>query len=345
MPQGFSGSKNIKVIDVKINVGILGCGNIARTHADSLKKIENAVLRGVADTNAESCKAFADAYGTTAYQSYDAMLADESIDIVSICVPSGFHEQSAIKALKAGKHVIVEKPMAITTEGCDAIIRASEDSGCMVTVISQLRFSDNIKRIKALLDEGRFGKILSADLSMKYWRDPAYFSQSSWRGTKSVDGGGALMNQGIHGVDLLVHLLGEPRLVGAKSKTLYHDIEVEDLSMAVVEFENGALGSIHASTCLSPGFSRKLKIYGTNGYVVICEDSIEELMLDGKLIELDSQEVTNQDSARSHVLTQTDLHVCQISNMVNAVVGKEELYIGVKEGKKAVKLICDIYKL
>lgn len=326
-----------------INVGILGCGNIARTHADCFENIANATLSGVTDTNHESCKAFADCYGVKAYENYDAMLEDENIHIVSICIPSGFHEEAAIKALRAGKHVIVEKPMAITSQGCDAIIRASEETGCMVTVISQLRFSDSIKKIKILLDEGKFGRILSADLSMKYWRDSSYYTESNWKGTKSIDGGGALMNQGIHGVDLLVHLLGEPQVVGAKTKALYHNIEVDDLGMAIVEFENGALGTIQASTCLNPGFSRRLKIYGTSGYVVICEDTIEELMLDGKQIDLGINTVTNHDSARNHMVMETELHTRQIQNMVNAVYGSEKLYIDANEGKKAVKLICDIY--
>ncbi len=331
------------MIDVNVNIGILGCGNIACTHADCFEKLENATLLGVADTNRESCRAFAGAYGVNDYENYDAMLEDKNIHIVSICIPSGFHEEAVIRALHAGKHVIVEKPMAITAEGCDAVIRASEESGCMVTVISQLRFSDGIKKIKNMLDEGRFGRILSAELSMKYWRDSSYYTESNWKGTKNIDGGGAFMNQGIHGVDLLIHLLGEPKVVGAKTKTLYHNIEVDDLGMAIVEFENGALGAIQASTCLKPGFSRKLKIYGTSGYAVICEDVIEELMLDGKLTEPGDSTVTNLESARNHTVMETELHTRQIQNMVNAVRGSEKLYIDANEGKKAVKLICDIY--
>ena len=324
-------------------IGILGCGGIAHTHAQAIDGIANAELVGVTDKNFDNASKFADAYNTKAYQSYEAMLSDSEIDIISICTPSGFHQQTAIDALNAKKHVIVEKPMALSVEGCDAIIDASVKNDRLVTVISQMRFADNFIKVKRLIEDGRFGRILSAELSMKYWRDSEYYSSSSWRGTVELDGGGALMNQGIHGVDLMIHLLGEPKVLFGKTKAILHDIEVEDIAIATLEFENGAQGVIQATTCLYPGFSRKLSVYGTDGYVIMNEDVVEEIMIDKKMTEWVNNSTVNPDSARNPTAMDAELHRRQIQNLVNAIDGSEKLYSDVNEGKKAVKLICDIY--
>ena len=236
-----------------VRFGILGCGMIARFHADAIDSLENAQLLGAASANPDSAKAFAEARGIQAYESYEAMLADPKIDAVCICTPSGFHAENALQALRAKKHVVLEKPMAFTAAECQQIKEAADKSGCVLTVICQLRFSKDVQRIRKLLAENAFGKLVFCDLYMKYWRDPAYYASSNWKGTKEFDGGGALMNQGIHGVDLLLYLVGDAKVLCAKNKTHFHDIEVEDLSVAMLEFENGALGVIEASTCSNPG--------------------------------------------------------------------------------------------
>lgn len=328
-----------------IRFGILGCGMIANIHSMAINKIEDAVLAGVTDVYLESAKAFGEKYAVSVYESYNAMLEDADIDAVCICTPSGFHADAAIKALQAGKHVVLEKPMALTVKDADTVNEAVQESGCLLTVISQLRFSKDVQKVKRLVEAGAFGKLVFCDLYMKYWRDPAYYSSSSWKGTFKFDGGGALMNQGIHGVDLLLYIAGNATVVKGKVKTISHNIEVEDAATAVLEFENGALGVIEASTCAHQGFDRKIEIIGDRGYVILRENTIEELVIDGKdLTEGTGDGVGSAGTARDAAAVKSDMHELQIRNLIRAIQGKEPLLIDAKEGRKAVKLIRDIYE-
>ena len=325
-----------------IRFGILGCGMIARFHADAIDSLENAQLVGAASANPASAKAFAESRGIRAYDSYEAMLSDPEIDAVCICTPSGCHGENAIQALNAKKHVVLEKPMAFTPEECGEIDETAKKNGRVLTVICQLRFSRDVQRIRKLLAENAFGKLVFCDLYMKYWRNPAYYSSSNWKGTKKFDGGGALMNQGIHGVDLLLYLVGDAKVLCAKNKTHFHDIEVEDLSVAMLEFENGAMGVIEASTCSNPGFERRLEITGTEGSVVLVENRIEKLILKGE----DCTGVTEakvSGTASDPAAMDFTLHAMQIGNFIKAIYGEEELVMSAKEGSRAVALIDTIY--
>lgn len=328
----------------KMKIGILGCGMIANIHAQAIALIEDAELIGVSDPIEASAKAFSEKYGVSVYKDYDAMLNDEEIDIVCICTPSGFHADGALKALNHNKHVVLEKPMALTTEDADAIVEASKKSGCLLTVISQLRFNEDIQKVKKMVEEGAFGDLAFCDLYMKYWRDPSYYASSTWKGTFKFDGGGALMNQGIHGVDLLHYMAGSAKVVKGKVKTLFHDIEVEDTATAIMEFENGALGVIEGSTCAAGGFDRKIEIIGTKGYVILREGDIEKMEIDGKvIIENDGSDQPEVRSSSDATAVQCIGHVKQITNLIRAIRGEEELLIDATEGRKAVKTICDIY--
>ncbi len=325
------------------NFGILGCGMIANIHADAIARIEDAHLFGVADSHSESAMKFARKHNCRCYGDYDEMLEDENIDVVCICTPSGLHAECAIKALEYRKHVVLEKPMAIDAESANEIIKASEKTGAKLTVISQLRFSDNIQRIKKLMNEKALGDILSCDLYMKYWRDPSYYQAGSWKGTIKMDGGGALMNQGIHGVDLLQYLAGKPRVLSGKIKTLMHNIEAEDMAAAIVEYDNGAIGVIQASTCSYPGFDRRIEIIGTKGYVILREGEIEKLVIDGEEHAQSQKKDGIVNSANDPTAISSHLHGFQMTNLLRAVEGKEELLVDAYEGLKAVSIICDIY--
>ena len=325
-----------------IRFGILGCGMIARFHTGALNSLPNARLVGVADAMPEFAKKFAESNGIKAYESYEAMLCDPEIDAVCICTPSGFHAENAMQALRAKKHVVLEKPMAFTAEECRKIDETAKENGCVITVICQLRFSKDVQKIRKLLAEKAFGKLVFCDLYMKYWRDPAYYAGSNWKGTKKFDGGGALMNQGIHGVDLLLYLVGDAKLLCAKNKTHFHNIEVEDLSVAMLEFENGALGVIEASTCSNPGFERRLEITGTEGSVVLVENRIEKLILKGVDC-TESAEVKVSGTASDPAAMDSALHALQIGNFIRAICGEEELVMTAKEGSRAVSLIDQIY--
>ncbi len=325
-----------------LKFGILGCGMIANIHAEAIKNVEGAELIGAADARRESTEKFAEKYGVKAYSSFEEMLADKEIGAVCVCTPSFLHAENAIQALKAGKHVALEKPMALNTADADEIIRTCEETGKKLTVISQLRFSDDINKVKKLVEEGAFGKITLGDLYMKYYRSEEYYSSSAWKGKLAFDGGGALMNQGIHGVDLLTYILGDVKKVSGEIRTLSHKIEVEDTAAAVVEFESGALGVIEASTCAYPGFDRKIERHGDKGYAVIKEDKIERLMINGKKSGTEEEKAKAATSSDPSALS-CALHARQLGNFVKAIDGKEKLVIDAEEGRKAVAIIRKIY--
>ena len=328
----------------KINFVIIGTGMIAPAHADAINSIERACLYGVCGRNSEKTAEFAKKYGVKCYNSYEEVLSDGNVDAVSICTPSGYHAEQAIQALHHGKNVIVEKPMALNTADCDRIIEAVKETGKTLAVICQLRFSEDVQRVKKLYEEGAFGTVSLCDLYMKYWREPSYYAENTWRGTKALDGGGALMNQGIHGIDLLLYITGGAKLISARTKTAYHNIEVEDTAVALLEYPNGAAGVIEGSTCTYPGFERSLEIHGSSGYVVLKSGIIEKLVLDGKDITPKNDDAERHNSSSDPKATGFLRHAKEYENFIAAINGEEELLIDACEGKKAVELIESIYE-
>lgn len=326
----------------KMRFGIVGCGMIAGVHARAIEHIDGAELFGVADNSLAAANRFAQQHGVKAYADYSEMLSDENIDAVCICTPSFLHAEMAIEAMNAGKHVVVEKPMALDADSADEVIKVSDKTGKKLTVIYQLRYEDDIIKVKELVRQGAFGRITLCRLALNYYRSKEYYASSAWKGMIKYEGGGALMNQGIHGVDLMEYIMGDVKSVRGLAKTLVHNIEVEDTAVATVEFENGALGVITASSCAYPGFDRTIEIYGDSGYVVIKENSISRLMLDGKEIpvtEKDGLGVAGDPGALSY-----EMHQKQLVNFIRAVEGKEDLISDARAGRSAVRLINEIYK-
>ena len=326
----------------KVRFGIVGCGMIANMHADAIANMDNALLVGVADNARQAAEKFAQPRGAKVYDDYAAMLRDPDVDAVCICTPSFLHASQAIDALNAGKHVVVEKPMALDEESADEIIKTCEKTGKMLTVVYQLRFEEDVIRLKGLIEGGAFGKITMCNLFMNYYRSKEYFASSNWKGTLKYDGGGALMNQGIHGVDLLEYLAGDITMVNGKAKTLVHNVEVEDTAVATVEFASGAMGVITASTCTYPGFGRRLEIYGEDGYAVLTENALTELMLNRQPVELNQKATIG--CANDPTAVNYAMHKRQLNNFVAAIMGKEQLVSDCYAGKKAVRVIKEIYR-
>ena len=326
-----------------IKFGIIGCGLISRVHAAAIAGLPQATLVGVADNNPERAVSFAEQYGVRAYENTTKLLEDPQIDIVCICTPSGFHAEGAQEALRYGKHVVLEKPMALTTESAKAVVELCKQHNRLLTVISQWRFAPSFVYAKQLLEEKKLGNLVMCSLRMKYWRDPTYYTESPWHGTKKFDGGGALMNQGIHGIDLLQYLIGNATVLKGRAKTMYHNIEVEDTAAALLEFENGALGVIEASTCTYPGFDRRWEIHGDRGYMIMQEDSIRELMIDGAYVDVPKLESAAISSAADPGKLEYKNHAAQLQNLMDAICGKATLRIGAEDGYWAVKLIEDVY--
>ena len=327
-----------------LRFGVIGCGLIADTHARAVMACDRAALVGCADNDPARAEAFAARYGIRAYAAVEDLLSDADIDAVCICTPSCFHETGAIAALKHGKHVVLEKPMAMDCTSADRIIAACGESGKLLTVICQLRFSPDVAEAKRLIAENALGTISLCSLSMKYYRDETYFSSSSWRGRLAFEGGGALMNQGIHGVDLMEYVVGPVGAVQGKVSTRCHSVEVEDTAAAVVTFESGAIGVIEASTCAYPGFDRRLSVHGSRGYLVLRDDIIEELFIDGEMKKRSLPEAGAFTSSMNPAVPDCTRHLRQLNNFIDAVEGRASLIVDGKEGKKAVRIITEIYQ-
>ncbi len=255
--------------------GIIGCGMISRFHAKAIADIRGAKVAACFDMFPASADRLAAETGCRPYSDLKAMLADPDVDVVTICTPSGSHMEPAVAAAKAGKHVIVEKPLEITLKRCDKIIDACDKAGVTLSTIFPSRFHESSQIIKKAVDKGRFGQLTVGDSYVKWFRTQEYYDSGDWRGTWKFDGGGALMNQAIHSVDLLVWLMGPVVEVTAFTATLAHErIEVEDVAMATVRFANGALGVIEATTAAYPGSLKRIEVHGSEGSAVLEEEDI-----------------------------------------------------------------------
>ena len=328
--------------DNVFSVGILGCGMIANYHAKAMQELPNVNLVGAFDANTAYGEKFCASYGIHLFSSIEALL-NSDIDVISICLPSGLHYPLGLECIRHGKHVIIEKPMTFTTAEADEIIAAAEKADVQVTVISQLRYTEAVAHLKKAVEEGWFGKLATADIFMKYYRDPSYYQSSSWKGTFKMDGGGALMNQGIHGVDLLQYLAGPVVSVQALTATRCHSIEVEDTVSALLQFANGAQGVLQATTSVYPGFSRKLELCGTEGTAILNEDTISYAVFRDPDKRLPTGVTTSGTSSRPDGMDHY-LHKMQIADFLQSLRENRKPFLNAHEGRKAVEIIEAVYR-
>lgn len=322
-------------------------------HAKAITAMNGGELGGVADKVFERSQAFAEKYATKAYESVETMLADPEIDIVTIGTPSGAHFDPAMAAIEAGKHVIIEKPLEITTERIDQMVAASKAKGVTLAAVLNRRFHPGMDAFKKASNDGRFGKLTSASAYVKWYRDQAYYDSAGWRGTWALDGGGALMNQSIHTIDALLYLAGPVKSVQANTACLAHtDIEVEDIAVAILEFENGARGVIEGSTTTwsKNGHPSRVQLSGTEGSVFLADEAFEiwEFM----------HETEEDDALRAQFMqgAQAGLgandpsainfyqHQRNFEEVVAAIKEGREPSTNAAEARKSVELIQAIYK-
>ncbi|MBE7001962.1 MAG: Gfo/Idh/MocA family oxidoreductase [Ruminococcaceae bacterium] len=323
--------------------GIIGCGIISVSHVGAIRALDNAKLVGAYDAVPERAANFAKENECQAFETLEAMLACSDVDIVCICTPSGLHADAAVAAANAGKHIIVEKPMAITRDQLNRIVEAVERNGVQLGSICQLRFSNDVKRLKAAIADGEFGRLLLGDVYMKMYRSPEYYASAGWRGTWAMDGGGVLMNQGIHGIDLLQYLMGPVKAVSAVCRTMDRDIEVEDTAVATVEFASGAVGIIEATTCMNPGRDNRIEILGTKGHFTFTGDAITEWCINGAATNTDAA-VFEKDTAANPTAFSPSLHTLQFADFLEALTNGTKPLIDVYEGKRPVDVILSIYE-
>ena len=333
-----------------IGVGIVGCGMISNFHARAFEEIRGARVVACFDMVAPAADAFAEQTGCTAYHKLNDLLTDPAVNVVTICTPSGAHAEPAVAAAKAGKHVIVEKPLEVTLKRCDRIIRACEDAGVTLSTIFPSRFHESSQLIKKAIDKGRFGRLTMGDAYVKWFRTQEYYDSGAWRGTWKLDGGGALMNQAIHSVDLLTWLMGPVEQVSAYAATLTHQrIEVEDVATATLRFANGALGVIEATTAAYPGALKKIEIHGSEGSAALEEEDIKtwEFARATRGDQALRKRMTGQTASGGGATDPAAIghhgHTKQFKDVLQAIKKGRAPLIDGYEGRRSVEIILAIY--
>jgi len=335
----------------KYRFAIVGCGMISNFHVAALSEIENAELVAMSDIVPEAAERAKEEHGVDTYTAHRKMFERDDIDVVNICTPSGVHLDPAIDAANAGKHVIVEKPLEITLKRCDKIIEACENADVKLCTIFPSRFSECNKLLKKVLEDGRFGTLALGDAYIKWYRTQEYYDSGGWRGTWKLDGGGALMNQSIHAIDLLQWFMGPVKSIQSFCETLAHErIEVEDTAVATLRFENGALGVIEGTTAAYPGLLKKIEISGNKGTVIIEEEDIirwefeDELPEDEEIRKKFASKKSGGGGAADPSAISHENHKRQILDMLDAIENDKKPLVDGYEGRKAVEIILGIYK-
>jgi predicted dehydrogenase len=332
-----------------LGFGIIGCGVIADFHAQAIAQLKGAKLVGVADVVPEAVKRIADKhkvpFSTT---NIDELLKRPDVNIVCVTTPSGAHMEPALAAIRAGKHVVVEKPIEITLARVDELLKAADAAKVKVAAIFQSRFGNGARTVKAALDAGRFGDLVLCSAYVKWHRAADYYR--GWKGTLKLDGGGAVMNQGVHAVDLLQWFAGMPEEVFAwKTRRVHKGIEAEDTAAATLRFKNGALGSIEATTAAFPGFDKKIEICGSKGSCILVDDKItawefREAKPEDAAIKAASQTVDMGSGATNPTAINFYGHQLQLQDLVDSVHENRKPAVEGKEARNAVALIRAIYE-
>ena len=335
----------------KYGFAIAGCGMISRFHAMAIGELKRGRLITVCDLNEKSAERIAEEFGAEWTTDYNALLVRDDVDIVNICTPSGAHMECAVGAARAGKHVMVEKPLEVTLARCDRIIDACNKAKVKLGVIFPSRYHEASQLIKKEIERGRFGRLTLGDAYVKWYRSQKYYDEGGWKGTVRYDGGGALMNQSVHAVDLLLYFMGAAAKVTAMTGTLAHKrIEVEDTAVAAVEFKSGALGTIEGATSVYPGFLKRIEISGEKGTAVLEEEDIKlwrfekETARDKRIRKKFAARTTSGGGASDPSAISFEGHRRQLEDFIDAIEKDRKPLVDGVEGRRAVELILAIYK-
>jgi UDP-N-acetyl-2-amino-2-deoxyglucuronate dehydrogenase len=334
-----------------IGFGIIGCGMIAGFHARAIRDLSGARLVAVLDRVPAKADRLAETAGCRACYELDDLLGDSQIDVVVVGTPSGTHMEPAVAAARAGKHVIVEKPLEITLRRCDKIIRACSQASVVLSTVFQSRFHPASIEMKRAVDQRRFGRLTLGDAVVKWYRTQDYYDSGQWRGTWEFDGGGALMNQAIHSVDLLCWLMGPVAEVRAQTALLAHQrIAVEDVAVATLLFENGALGIIEASTAVYPGYLKRIEIHGTAGSAAMEEEDLvrwdfaRKRKRDEAIRRRMAQRQSGGGGAADPAAISHHGHARQFRDVLRAIKKGASPLVDGREGRRSVEIILAIYK-
>ena len=327
------------------HIGLIGGGNITDTHARAARAIPGVEISAIHGTNGEKIARLCREHGGTPYQDFDAFLKHRPMELVAIGSPSGLHAAQGIAAAREGLHVLTEKPIEISTARADALIEAAKQAKVQLGVLFQDRRKPHICQLKNWIDQGLLGKILFVDARVKWYRPPEYYTSSRWRGTFALDGGGALINQGVHTVDLLLWLLGDVVRVQARTATLLHKIEAEDTAAAILEFASGALGILHATTAVYPGYPRRVEITGTKGTVIIEHDRIIAANLrNSESATIESAPLDGNLSSSTATVSDFRGHQSVLEDFLQAIQQNRAPACDGVEGRRSLALIEAIYR-
>ena len=347
----------------RFRFALVGAGVIGRHHGKVISELADQIeLVAVVDHVLDRAERIAGQRGGKAFPTLSETLDAVDVDVVVVCTPTGAHGEVAIEALAAGKHVIIEKPAEVSLAKTDKIIAAQQAAGRLVTVISQHRFDPAFEITLKAIAGGELGRLTSGIASIDWWRSQSYYDSGDWRGTWALDGGGALMNQGVHTVDLLVAALGQPVEVFAYTDTIAHErIEVEDIAVGVVRFASGALGVLHATTAAYPGLSARLQVHGDKGSVVIENDEFtfvnftpagtepQETAYGSSAKDINQADGYRSDgngsaTARRDPGELSDAHRSQYQNFLGALRGEQEIRVGLAENRQSISVIVGMYE-
>lgn len=331
----------------KVRFGVIGAGMAGPYFGEGLRDLPDTECVAVATTREESARAFADKYGVPDwYTDWRKIVERKDIDAVAVVTPPYLHEEMVLAAAETGKHVITEKPMAINLTQADRMIAACDRAGVTFGVIFMYRFMDTIRQIKQAVEEGSLGKLVLGDTYAKFYRTQAYYDMAPWRGTWWGEGGGTLMSQTIHTIDLQLWIMGEVDSLAGFYTTASHDIETDDLAVASLRFKNGALGNIVGSTATKPGYPRRLEIHGEKGTIVVKDDDIVVWDVDG----MDGSKYLSQpkknlgDSFSKPGYADSTNHRMQLRDFVDAVKERRRPLVDGREGRKALEVLMAIYQ-
>jgi UDP-N-acetyl-2-amino-2-deoxyglucuronate dehydrogenase len=346
----------------KLRFGILGCGVIGPHHALAISGLKTAELVATADVVPAPAEELAGEYGCSSYGSLGEMLSGVDLDAVCVCTPSGMHAEDAIIALEAGKDVVIEKPVDVTLEAADRLLEVQRATGRRVAVVSQHRFDAATQAVHDAVERGRFGRLTSGSAEIRWWRSQSYYDSGGWRGTWELDGGGVLINQAIHSIDLLQWLMGPVVEVTAYTGLLAHErIEVEDTAVAILKFAGGALGTIVATTSAYPGLTARISVHGDRGSAVIDDDELTYFHAANEGEEGDAYGAGGGDNQAEQIVEQygkadfapgagadpgslSMAHRDQLRDFVEAVKEDREPSINLEEGRKPLAIIQGIYE-
>ena len=327
------------------HIGLIGGGNISETHARAARAIPDVEIAGIFGTNAEKVGRLCREYGGNAYSNFDEFLAHRPMELVAIGSPSGLHAEQGIAAARHGLHVLTEKPIDIAVERTDALIAETRKARVQLGVFFQDRCKPAILSVKNAVDAGVLGNPILVDARVKWYRPPDYYSYSRWRGTWGLDGGGALINQAVHTLDLMLWIFGEVKAVQATSKTALHVIEAEDTLIAMLEFANGALGVLQAATSVFPGYPRRLELTGSGGTLIIEHDRL--LTADLKSPSPDlliNSEADKNLSSSSPVVRDVRGHQAVLEDFLRAIRTNTKPRCDGLEGRRSLALVRAIYE-